>query len=269
MCGISAVIDYGKGLKNPAVAALAVNFFMADRGTDSVGISWAMHGQACVWKEVRSPKSFLIKRHGGLKNLKDVKVILSHNRNATSEVNFVNAHPFLSKQKKFALVHNGIVTDDDTMKKVLQLRHKFQGTCDSEILMHLMEDALPTYKSYWEAVKQVAIISEGATFLTITSKHKIVGFAEKERLYMLKSYGCILLGSERDALIKTWRRVGNGADFKTKMLYGVFCFWPDGRFKIDKQVAKDISKIDGFDDDDYAYIDTGNKGVIYNKSWGA
>ncbi|MBW3654805.1 MAG: glutamine--fructose-6-phosphate transaminase (isomerizing) [Gemmatimonadetes bacterium] len=52
-----------------------------------------------------------------------------------------NAHPHLSEKGDFAVVHNGIIENAGTLRKVLQDRgHVFTSETDTEVLVHLIEE---------------------------------------------------------------------------------------------------------------------------------
>ena len=52
-----------------------------------------------------------------------------------------NAHPHLSEKGDFAVVHNGIIENAGTLRKVLQERgHVFTSETDTEVLVHLIEE---------------------------------------------------------------------------------------------------------------------------------
>ncbi|HZG43660.1 MAG TPA: glutamine--fructose-6-phosphate transaminase (isomerizing), partial [Longimicrobium sp.] len=52
-----------------------------------------------------------------------------------------NAHPHMSENGDFAVVHNGIIENAGTLRKVLQERgHVFTSETDTEVLVHLIEE---------------------------------------------------------------------------------------------------------------------------------
>ncbi|MBB4638065.1 glucosamine--fructose-6-phosphate aminotransferase (isomerizing) [Longimicrobium terrae] len=56
-----------------------------------------------------------------------------------------NAHPHVSENGDFALVHNGIIENAGTLRKVLQDRgHVFSSDTDTEVLVHLIEEVYTT-----------------------------------------------------------------------------------------------------------------------------
>jgi glucosamine--fructose-6-phosphate aminotransferase (isomerizing) len=69
---------------------------------------------------------------------------LAHTRRAThGGVSQENAHPHLSCDRSFAVVHNGIISNYSDLKTELQKRgnHFFFSHTDTEVIVHLLEEA--------------------------------------------------------------------------------------------------------------------------------
>jgi len=108
------------------------------RGYDSAGI-------ALLDKELR-----IYKNQGKVSELEAISEGqnlsgnrgIGHTRWAThGEPNTVNSHPHLSQSGDIALIHNGIIENYDTLKKMLITRgHKFKSDTDTEVLTHLIEE---------------------------------------------------------------------------------------------------------------------------------
>ncbi len=136
MCGIVAYIGYReacpiiiKGLKR-----------LEYRGYDSSGV--ALVDQSKTLK--------IYKKSGKVAELESVlldkntsaQLGMGHTRWAThGEPNDVNAHPHLSGDGEFAIIHNGIIENYNSLKEMLLKRgHVFKSDTDTEVLIHLIED---------------------------------------------------------------------------------------------------------------------------------
>ena len=98
---------------------------------------------------------------------------IGHTRWATHGApNDVNAHPHLSGNGKFALVHNGIIENYAILKKELISRgHEFKSETDTEVLMHLIEEIIEKQSvSLLEGVRQALNEVHGAYAIVIISK---------------------------------------------------------------------------------------------------
>ncbi len=108
------------------------------RGYDSAGIA-QINGTLDI-KKAKGKVSILEK----LMDVNPVNSTLAvgHTRWAThGEPNDVNAHPHTGGDRKFAIVHNGIIENYDVLRAELtQKGHVFQGETDTEVLAHLIEE---------------------------------------------------------------------------------------------------------------------------------
>jgi glucosamine--fructose-6-phosphate aminotransferase (isomerizing) len=139
MCGIVGYIG------EQQVAPLLIQGLkrLEYRGYDSAGVAVAKNGTLLVRKEA-----------GKIAELE--KLLLSdpvegvygigHTRWAThGPPNQKNAHPHVSENGDFAVVHNGIIENAGVLKKVLQEKgHVFSSDTDTEVLVHLIEEVFNT-----------------------------------------------------------------------------------------------------------------------------
>jgi glucosamine--fructose-6-phosphate aminotransferase (isomerizing) len=100
---------------------------------------------------------------------------MGHTRWATHGApNDQNAHPHLSGNGEFAIIHNGIIENYASLKAMLiQKGHEFKSETDTEVLIHLIEEV---YKhndlSFEEAVRMSLTQVIGAYAIVILSKSK-------------------------------------------------------------------------------------------------
>ena len=135
MCGIVGYV----GNEHAASILLEGLKKLEYRGYDSAGIAVINN------KEIN-----MIKASGKIKNLcektDDGKSIsgtigIAHTRWATHGApNDANAHPHVSNNKKFAVVHNGIIENYMELKKeLLDKGYKFNSETDTEVVVHLLD----------------------------------------------------------------------------------------------------------------------------------
>ena len=139
MCGIVGYIG------EQQVAPLLIQGLkrLEYRGYDSAGVAVAKNGTLLVRKEagkIAELEKLLIQE--------PVEGVygIGHTRWAThGPPNQKNAHPHVSENGDFAVVHNGIIENAGTLKKVLQGKgHVFSSDTDTEVLVHLIEEIFNT-----------------------------------------------------------------------------------------------------------------------------
>lgn len=151
MCGIVGYIGYRdaddvitKGLKR-----------LEYRGYDSAGIA-VVNGQM----EIRKAKGKVARLEKMLKD-KPIKGTLGigHTRWAThGEPNDTNAHPHTGNGKTFALVHNGIIENYESLRReLIRKGHTFDTQTDTEVLAHLIEEIQKVSGCDFETAVQQAL----------------------------------------------------------------------------------------------------------------
>ncbi|MEM9446007.1 MAG: glutamine--fructose-6-phosphate transaminase (isomerizing) [Verrucomicrobiota bacterium] len=133
MCGIVAYI----GERDAQPILLDALGRLEYRGYDSSGIA-TINGAGLQVK----------KKSGRIKDLLELverkpstgTIGISHTRWAThGEANDANAHPHVDQSGKIALVHNGVIDNYQTIKRLLREKgHTFCTKTDSEVLAHLV-----------------------------------------------------------------------------------------------------------------------------------
>lgn len=135
MCGIVGYI----GEKQAAPILLEGLSKLEYRGYDSAGIATLYNGKI----DVKKAKGRLAVLAEKTNNGKDVKgtVGIGHTRWAThGEPSDENAHPHLSMDGRFSVVHNGIIENYIPLKKKLQSKgYEFISETDTEVIAHLFE----------------------------------------------------------------------------------------------------------------------------------
>jgi len=139
------------------------------RGYDSVGIATVYEDKVHVKKD----QGKIDEVHKSL-NLDDLpgEVGIGHTRWATHGAPLrVNAHPHLDCMGCVAVVHNGIIENFSELKIELENRgHVFASKTDTEVIAHLVEEALGNNKpSLEEAVTETVKRLEGSYALAVVS----------------------------------------------------------------------------------------------------
>lgn len=139
------------------------------RGYDSAGL--AIVGEDGLHVEKKEGKV------DDLRNALDGKPMegalgVGHTRWATHGApNDVNAHPHVSSDGQFAVVHNGIIENHGAIKKQLEQKgYTFQSDTDTEVLVHLIEEVKREASlSLPEAVRQALTQVVGTYGIAVVS----------------------------------------------------------------------------------------------------
>jgi len=147
MCGITGFIGRSKN-KELSFHLLTKLFEKSEaRGIDAAGF-WAteygFNGSVIYHKEpIRSSKFVKSRFWSGLSEF-DIDLVVAHARGASKGVGepFFNEnnHPFTSKDKTIALIHNGRIEDDEYYE--LRKSYEVSTQCDSEMLLRIFESTL-------------------------------------------------------------------------------------------------------------------------------
>jgi glucosamine--fructose-6-phosphate aminotransferase (isomerizing) len=173
MCGIIGYCG-----KKPAVPiTLEALKRLEYRGYDSAGIASLYDGKLLIRKDAGKIDEVIQKQNlAGLPGI----VAIGHTRWAThGGVTQFNAHPHSDCGGRVAVVHNGIVENNQQLRQELtKMGHKFTSETDTEVIPHLIEDELKKGCSLEQAVLNIAPRLEGSyAFLAISldDPGKIIG----------------------------------------------------------------------------------------------
>ncbi|MHC1694071.1 MAG: hypothetical protein AB9835_02090 [Eubacteriales bacterium] len=155
MCGLFGFSDYGNNtISQLSDLTNALSVESAVRGTDATGIAFVHDNKVEIQKDSKSAYSMTFKLPNG------TSCITGHTRHTTqgSEKRKYNNHPFKGRTRKgshFALSHNGIISNDRSLRKTLSLPATKIET-DSFIAVQLLErEKKLSFKSIAKMVEQV------------------------------------------------------------------------------------------------------------------
>lgn len=193
MCGISGVA----GFKNIGIPLLDSIRHLEYRGYDSCGIAiLGSHGIE-VRKNIGSVDE--VNERERLSE-PDGKLGIAHTRWAThGGVTKENTHPHLSCKGDFALVHNGIISNYQELKKeLIKEGHKFHSETDTEVIVHLVEKYFKLSKGA-ESSSGSAQVVEKAFIKAIkrlegTYAVAMITIYEKDKIFCAKKESPLVIG---------------------------------------------------------------------------
>ncbi|MCR9141108.1 MAG: glutamine--fructose-6-phosphate transaminase (isomerizing) [bacterium] len=147
MCGIVGYI----GPKSVDSVLLVGLTRLEYRGYDSAGVAVLDKGELHIRKEKGKIKALesMLRDHPV-----EGRMGIGHTRWAThGEANRTNAHPHVDEKKRIAVVHNGIIENHYELRhELMREGHVFHSETDTEVIPHLVEQALRDGKSIEDAV---------------------------------------------------------------------------------------------------------------------
>ena len=182
MCGIVGYI----GARNAAPVLLEGLRKLEYRGYDSAGIALLSEGEISISK-VTGRVENLCEMTGNGKNIPG-NLGIGHTRWATHGApTDTNAHPHLSNDGIFAVVHNGIIENYmDLQKELMKDGYRFESETDTEVIVHLLE------KYYSGDLKRAVMMA--AARLQGSYALGIVCTKEPEKIYVVREASPLILG---------------------------------------------------------------------------
>jgi glutamine---fructose-6-phosphate transaminase (isomerizing) len=187
MCGIVGIV----GVQDIAPLLVEGLSRLVYRGYDSCGVATLNGASIEVRKDTGAVEEVtrdreLGKAHGHLG--------IAHTRWAThGGVSFENAHPHMSCDGHFVVVHNGIIGNHQSLRTELQgLGHQFSSQTDTEILAHLLEEAYASTMSLEAAFVAALRRLEGTFAIAMISTY------DRERLFCAREKSPLIIGIARE-----------------------------------------------------------------------
>ena len=157
------------------------------RGYDSCGVAVIQNGKIDLRKNIGGIDDVNLKE--GLDQMQG-KIGIAHTRWAThGGVTQENAHPHLSANRKFAVVHNGIISNYQQLReRLLSEGVCFDSLTDTEVFVNLLEKSYTECNDLEQAFLAALQQIEGSFSIVMLSSH------DPEHLYCVKKESPLLLG---------------------------------------------------------------------------
>lgn len=182
MCGIVGYV----GRQEAAPILLEGLKTLEYRGYDSAGVAVQKDGAIHMVKACGMIKNLCAKTHDGA----DLEgcIGIGHTRWATHGApTDVNAHPHMSNDNKFAIVHNGIIENYLELREMLLAKgYVFHSETDTEVVVHLID--MYYNGNLKETVMRATARLEGSYVLGVLCAD------EPDRLFVAKNGGPMILG---------------------------------------------------------------------------
>ena len=183
MCGISGAV----GLKDISEILFEGIRNLEYRGYDSCGVALMNKAGLHIKKDIGGVEEFY-RKHNVLQYKS--KIGIAHTRWAThGKVTKENTHPFTSRDGKFAVVHNGIISNYRPLRAQLQKEgFKFFSETDTEVLAHLLEKFYKRSRNVEKAFVKMLNLIEGTYAIAFVSSYL------PEQIFCAKKESPLMLG---------------------------------------------------------------------------
>ncbi len=178
------------------------------RGYDSWGVAIRNNGGILTEKQVGKIGSAEV-------SMPESNAGFGHTRWAThGGVTQCNAHPHLDCTGRLAVIHNGIVENHDELRQeVRNAGHRFHSETDTEVVVHLLEDAVAARNgdpgAVEQATREVFARLDGLNAIMVLDSHsdKLVAVKNGSPLVVGYGDGRNYIASDASALLPHTQRV--------------------------------------------------------------
>ena len=174
MCGLFGFVDAGHKLtkkqRSNILSALATA--SESRGTDATGIAYNANGRLNIYKRPIPAHCMWFRVP------EKTTIVVGHTRAATqgAAIRWHNNHPFLGEAGgcSFALAHNGVLFNDNQLRKKLNLP-KTKVETDSYVAVQLIEDQK---ELSFTSLQKMAEQLDGSVCITVLSDNDDIYFVK-------------------------------------------------------------------------------------------
>lgn len=177
---------------------------LQNRGYDSSGVC-LMNNDFIIHKYASTKTEDSIEKLTNIDiDLNNINIGIGHNRWAThGPKNDINAHPHISNNGKFIVVHNGIIENFLKLKNFLiEKGYKFYSGTDTEIIVNLLEYYSNQQTNFMDVIK-TTINNLSGTYGLI-----ILNLEENNKMYCVRNGSPLLLGYNDEYAIITSEQSG-------------------------------------------------------------
>lgn len=206
MCGIVGVTGNDRSVEILINGLKTLEY----RGYDSAGI----------YVNDQDGHDYLVKRQGRIKNLESAltddihgKAGIGHTRWAThGEPSEKNAHPHFSNDKRFYLVHNGVIENYEQLKREYLGEVELNSQTDTEVIVqlvaHFVHESHMTTKSAFLKVLRLISNESSYAFVLMDREEPDTLFVAKNKSPLLVGLadGYNLVGSDAISMLKETNR---------------------------------------------------------------
>lgn len=206
MCGIVGVTGNDRSVEILINGLKTLEY----RGYDSAGI----------YVNDQDGHDYLVKRQGRIKNLESAltddihgKAGIGHTRWAThGEPSKKNAHPHFSNDKRFYLVHNGVIENYEQLKREYLGEVELNSQTDTEVIVqlvaHFVHESHMTTKSAFLKVLRLISNESSYAFVLMDREEPDTLFVAKNKSPLLVGLadGYNLVGSDAISMLKETNR---------------------------------------------------------------
>lgn len=188
MCGIVGFIGKHDVKKDIIQSLRGIEY----RGYDACGAAFLKNNNFEIFKSIKGIDD-LNKQINTSSNIS-----IAHTRWSTHGMNTIlNAHPHISNNKLFALVHNGTIYNYKELKNyLLEIGYTFYSSTDSEVIVNYLSYLYDKYLDIFASLKELNKILKGTYSIVILH-------AYENKLYFLKKDTSLYIALKEDKLCLT------------------------------------------------------------------